>query len=246
MNEVKNDRGRGIQRYIQRSQSSKTVPCPNGWRGRQDAQRKDRAPHWRPLPAHGGLNTPWRANLGNAVHQGLCREAGASHRRSAGPRVSQMNQEKRERRLSHGEFKRRRHRRRALFKGPKAKRNARTAQPDNAVRRTCKRAGLKVGAWHRRAYVRRVRARLLASGIHVCPKPVDGGPMARFGKTVDIVRCRCAADGQADGIGPPAAMGASRSPTADLSGNEYGQGRELFAHFPPTQLARPIPAPSSI
>ena len=65
------------------------------------------------------------------------------------------------------------------------------------------------------------------SAIHVCPEAVDGGPIARIADG-DILRV------DAD-IGRLDIMteGAMDRPlvTADLSGNEYGQGRELFANF---------------
>ena len=65
------------------------------------------------------------------------------------------------------------------------------------------------------------------SAIHVCPEAVDGGPIARL-QDGDIVRVD-ARDGQLTVLTP----GAMVRPvaTADLSGNEYGQGRELFATF---------------
>ena len=65
------------------------------------------------------------------------------------------------------------------------------------------------------------------SAIHVCPEAVDGGPIARL-QDGDIVRVD-ARDGQLTVLTP----GAMDRPvaTADLSGNEYGQGRELFATF---------------
>ena len=65
------------------------------------------------------------------------------------------------------------------------------------------------------------------SAIHVCPEAVDGGPIARIADG-DILRVD-AHDGRLDII----TEGVMDRPlvTADLSGNEYGQGRELFANF---------------
>ena len=65
------------------------------------------------------------------------------------------------------------------------------------------------------------------SAIHVCPEALDGGPIARI-QDGDIIRVD-ARDGVLEVITP----GALDRPvtTADLSGNEYGQGRELFANF---------------
>ncbi len=65
------------------------------------------------------------------------------------------------------------------------------------------------------------------SAIHVCPEAVDGGPIARIADG-DILRVD-ARDGRLDIV----TEGVMDRPlvTADLSGNEYGQGRELFANF---------------
>tara|TARA_R110002072_G_scaffold27730_2_gene89964 strand:+ start:13675 stop:15474 length:1800 start_codon:yes stop_codon:yes gene_type:complete len=65
------------------------------------------------------------------------------------------------------------------------------------------------------------------SAIHVCPEAVDGGPIARIADG-DILRVD-AHDGRLDIV----TEGVMDRPlvTADLSGNEYGQGRELFANF---------------
>ncbi|MGJ8628655.1 MAG: phosphogluconate dehydratase [Sulfitobacter sp.] len=65
------------------------------------------------------------------------------------------------------------------------------------------------------------------SAIHVCPEAVDGGPIARIADG-DILRVD-AHDGRLDII----TEGVMDRPivTTDLSGNEYGQGRELFANF---------------
>ncbi|MGJ5621210.1 phosphogluconate dehydratase [Sulfitobacter sp. MF3-043] len=65
------------------------------------------------------------------------------------------------------------------------------------------------------------------SAIHVCPEAVDGGPIARIADG-DVLRVD-AHEGRLDII----TEGVLDRPlvTADLSGNEYGQGRELFANF---------------
>ena len=65
------------------------------------------------------------------------------------------------------------------------------------------------------------------SAIHVCPEAVDGGPIARIADG-DILRVD-AREGRLDIV----TEGVMDRPlvTADLSGNEYGQGRELFANF---------------
>ncbi len=65
------------------------------------------------------------------------------------------------------------------------------------------------------------------SAIHVCPEAVDGGPISRL-EDGDILRVDAdqgVLDIMTDGV-------LARAPAvADLSGNEYGQGRELFANF---------------
>ncbi|AXI47793.1 phosphogluconate dehydratase [Sulfitobacter sp. SK012] len=65
------------------------------------------------------------------------------------------------------------------------------------------------------------------SAIHVCPEAVDGGPIARLADG-DVVRVD-AKDGRLEII----TEGVLDRPlvTADLSGNEHGQGRDLFANF---------------
>ena len=70
------------------------------------------------------------------------------------------------------------------------------------------------------------------SAIHVCPEAVDGGPIARIADG-DILRVD-AKNGTLDIL----TEGVLDRPlaTADLSGNEFGQGRELFANF--RQLVR--------
>tara|TARA_R110002074_G_scaffold124376_1_gene260806 strand:+ start:24 stop:1823 length:1800 start_codon:yes stop_codon:yes gene_type:complete len=65
------------------------------------------------------------------------------------------------------------------------------------------------------------------SAIHVCPEALDGGPIARI-QDGDIIRVD-AHEGRLEVL----TQGALDRPeaVADLSGNEYGQGRELFATF---------------
>ena len=65
------------------------------------------------------------------------------------------------------------------------------------------------------------------SAIHVCPEAVDGGPIAKL-KDGDILRVD-AAHGRLEIM----TKGVLDRPcaTADLSGNGFGQGRELFNHF---------------
>jgi phosphogluconate dehydratase len=65
------------------------------------------------------------------------------------------------------------------------------------------------------------------SAIHVCPEAVDGGPIARL-QDGDIVRVDAK-----DGVLEIITEGVLDRPLveADLSGNEHGQGRDLFANF---------------
>jgi phosphogluconate dehydratase len=65
------------------------------------------------------------------------------------------------------------------------------------------------------------------SAIHVCPEALDGGPIARI-QDGDMIRVD-ARDGRLE-VTTPGALDRALA-TADLSGNEYGQGRELFANF---------------
>ncbi|MGB3243789.1 MAG: phosphogluconate dehydratase [Sulfitobacter sp.] len=65
------------------------------------------------------------------------------------------------------------------------------------------------------------------SAIHVCPEAVDGGPIARL-QDGDVLRV----DAQNGALEIITQGVLDRAPvTADLSGNEHGQGRELFANF---------------
>jgi phosphogluconate dehydratase len=65
------------------------------------------------------------------------------------------------------------------------------------------------------------------SAIHVCPEALDGGPIARV-QDGDVIRVD-AREGVLEIVTP----GVLDRPvaSADLSGNEHGQGRELFAAF---------------
>ncbi len=65
------------------------------------------------------------------------------------------------------------------------------------------------------------------AAIHVCPEAVDGGAIARL-RDGDILRVD-AEQGVLDILTP----GVSDRPpeTADLSANQFGAGRELFAAF---------------
>jgi len=67
------------------------------------------------------------------------------------------------------------------------------------------------------------------AAIHVTPESADGGPLARV-RDGDLIRLD-AEKGTLDVLVDAATL-ASRSPTqADLSGNEFGVGRELFGVF---------------
>jgi phosphogluconate dehydratase len=67
------------------------------------------------------------------------------------------------------------------------------------------------------------------AAIHVSPEAAGGGPIARL-RDGDIVRLD-AARGTLDALVDPAEWAARAPVTADLSGNESGLGRELFAAF---------------
>jgi phosphogluconate dehydratase len=67
------------------------------------------------------------------------------------------------------------------------------------------------------------------AAIHVTPEAVEGGPIARI-KEGDIIRIDAIA-GTLEVLVDAADM-AERDPVvADLSANEFGMGRELFAPF---------------
>ncbi|MEL6678395.1 MAG: dihydroxy-acid dehydratase, partial [Pseudomonadota bacterium] len=67
------------------------------------------------------------------------------------------------------------------------------------------------------------------AAIHVSPEAADGGPIARI-REGDVVRV----DGEAgtlDVLTDAATLAARPLAEADLSGNQHGIGRELFALF---------------
>lgn len=82
------------------------------------------------------------------------------------------------------------------------------------------------------------------SAIHVCPEAADGGPLARL-RDGDIVRL----DAPAGRLEVLAEDFDARAPvTPDLSGNDFGLGRELFTLFrqnvgPATSGASSLPLP---
>lgn len=67
------------------------------------------------------------------------------------------------------------------------------------------------------------------SAIHLTPEAVDGGPIARI-REGDIVRLDATA-GTIEVLVPAEELAARPAATADLSGNEFGMGRELFQPF---------------
>jgi phosphogluconate dehydratase len=67
------------------------------------------------------------------------------------------------------------------------------------------------------------------AAIHVTPEAVEGGPIARI-KDGDIIRLD-AIRGTLEVLVDAATMAEREPVTADLSENEYGMGRELFAPF---------------
>jgi phosphogluconate dehydratase len=67
------------------------------------------------------------------------------------------------------------------------------------------------------------------AAIHVSPEAAEGGPIARI-RDGDIVRVD-AETGALDVLVDAAEWAAREPVTADLSGNEYGLGREMFAAF---------------
>jgi phosphogluconate dehydratase len=69
----------------------------------------------------------------------------------------------------------------------------------------------------------------VAAAIHLTPEAVDGGPIARI-QEGDMIRIDAVA-GTLEVLVDAATM-AERAPVhADLAGNEFGMGRELFAPF---------------
>jgi len=67
------------------------------------------------------------------------------------------------------------------------------------------------------------------AAIHVTPEAVEGGPIARI-QDGDIIRLD-AIRGTLEVLVDAATMAEREPVTADLSENEYGMGRELFAPF---------------
>ncbi|MEM1382756.1 MAG: phosphogluconate dehydratase [Pseudomonadota bacterium] len=67
------------------------------------------------------------------------------------------------------------------------------------------------------------------AAIHVSPEAMDGGPIARL-RDGDVIRLDAAA-GRLEVKVEPAAFAAREPATADLSANDYGLGREMFAAF---------------
>jgi len=67
------------------------------------------------------------------------------------------------------------------------------------------------------------------AAIHVTPEAVDNGPIGRI-RSGDTIRLD-AAHGTIEVLVDPAEFAARPQATADLSGNEFGMGRELFAPF---------------
>ncbi|QJS26170.1 phosphogluconate dehydratase [Rhizobium ruizarguesonis] len=67
------------------------------------------------------------------------------------------------------------------------------------------------------------------AAIHVTPEAVDGGPIARI-REGDIIRLD-AIKGTLELLVDAADMAEREPVTVDLSGNEFGMGRELFAPF---------------
>jgi phosphogluconate dehydratase len=73
------------------------------------------------------------------------------------------------------------------------------------------------------------------AAIHVTPEAKDGGALARI-EEGDIIRLD-AANGTFDVLVDAAEFAARKPAEVDLSGNEYGMGRELFSIF--RQMAGP-------
>ncbi|MDP3523900.1 MAG: phosphogluconate dehydratase [Hoeflea sp.] len=67
------------------------------------------------------------------------------------------------------------------------------------------------------------------AAIHVTPEAKDGGPIARI-RDGDMIRVD-AVTGSLEVLVPAAEFAAREPATADLSGNEWGLGRDLFARF---------------
>jgi phosphogluconate dehydratase len=67
------------------------------------------------------------------------------------------------------------------------------------------------------------------SAIHMTPEAKDGGPISKI-REGDIIRLD-ATTGEINVLVPEAELAARTPAEADLSGNEFGMGRELFAPF---------------
>ncbi|MDP2120682.1 MAG: phosphogluconate dehydratase [Hoeflea sp.] len=67
------------------------------------------------------------------------------------------------------------------------------------------------------------------AAIHVTPEAKDGGPIARI-RDGDMIRVD-AVTGSLEVLVPAAEFAVREPATADLSGNEWGLGRDLFARF---------------
>ena len=65
------------------------------------------------------------------------------------------------------------------------------------------------------------------AAIHLTPEAADGGPLARL-RNGDIVRLDAEA-GTLEALVEPAEWADRPLATADLTGNDHGIGRELFA-----------------
>jgi phosphogluconate dehydratase len=65
--------------------------------------------------------------------------------------------------------------------------------------------------------------------IHLSPEAADGGPISRL-RDGDVIRLDAPA-GRIEVKVDPATFAARPPATADLAGNEFGLGRELFAAF---------------
>jgi phosphogluconate dehydratase len=80
------------------------------------------------------------------------------------------------------------------------------------------------------------------AAIHVTPEAVDGGPIARL-RDGDVVRVD-AVSGTLDVLVDPALFAAREPVSADLEGNEWGIGRELFGNF--RRIVGPAEAGASV
>jgi phosphogluconate dehydratase len=67
------------------------------------------------------------------------------------------------------------------------------------------------------------------AAIHLTPEATDGGPLARL-RDGDIVRLDAEA-GTLEALVEPGVWAARTPATADLSANDHGIGRDLFAHL---------------